>query len=73
MLEKEEILTLDNNKEYVVVSTLDYDNSHYVYLINIKDKKDFMFCKFENNELIKITDNNLVERLMHLFVEKMGA
>ncbi len=72
MLQREEILTLDNNKEYVVVSTLDYDNSYYVYLINIKDKKDFMFCKYENNELIKITEDNLVERLMHLFIGQMS-
>ena len=32
-----DILTLDNNNEYVVVSKIVYNESEYIYLVNIND------------------------------------
>ena len=72
MLEKEQIVKLDNGKEYVVVMIDNYDNNEYVYLININDNKEFMFCKHEGNSLEMVKDSDLIEKLLFIFTKKIA-
>ncbi len=69
MLSKGEILTLDNNKEYVVVASRVMDNINYTFLINDQDYSDFMFCEYKNDNLKEIVDDELVNKLLELFKE----
>jgi len=67
MIEKDELITLDDNKEYYVVDTVKLD-VNYLYLINKDDKKDIIVAKeiIENNEtFIEIEDSE--EKLKEVF------
>ena len=72
MLEQGEILTLSDNKEYVVVSSLNIDNETFVYLVEGDNNFNFMFCKYKDNKLEKVTDSDLVETLLVLFRKKIN-
>ena len=63
----EEILTLSNGKDYSVVSSIMYEDSNYVCLLDIDTYKDYKFCKYENDELIVVKDKDLVKSLIIKF------
>lgn len=67
MLEQGEILTLSDNKKYTVVSSQIVDGINYVYIIDQDDYTNFMFCKYDNNELEEVIDEQLVEKLLVIF------
>ena len=68
MLNQGEILTLNDNKKYSVVFTIDYNNKNYVYLIDQDDYTNTMFCEFDNNNgLEEVSNPNIIEELMKLF------
>lgn len=65
MLKQGEILTLNDNKKYVVVSTAELNAKHYVYLIDQDDYTNTLICEYDlENGLEEVTDSNLVEQLM---------
>lgn len=72
MLRQGEILTLSDNKKYTVVSTTEIDNKFYVYLIDRDDYTNIMFCKYENNELEEVVNQELIEKLMILFKNNLN-
>ena len=63
----EEILTLSNGKDYSVVSSIMYDNSNYVCLLDIDTYKDYKFCRYENEELYVVKDKELINTLIVKF------
>ena len=70
MLNQGEILTLNDNKKYSVVFSTTYNNKNYVYLIDQDDYTNTMFCEYDNEKgLEEISDSNILESLMKLFVE----
>ena len=73
MIEAGEVLTLSNNKVYSVVSSINYEDNNYVYLIDQDDYSNIMFCRFdeEKNELVEVTDNKLLEKLINLVNEEL--
>ena len=71
MIQRGSIVKLNNEKEYVVISMLTHENNDYLYLTNMEDKKDYMFCKKNGNNLDKVTDGNLIEKLLLLFASNI--
>ena len=70
MLKIGELLTLNDKNTYVVVSSVLYEGKNYVYLINEKDFSNVMICLYDNNnELRKIDDPILIEKLRVLFLK----
>lgn len=70
MLNQGEILTLNDNKKYSVVFSTTYNNKNYVYLIDQDDYTNTMFCEYDNeNGLEEVSDSDILENLMKLFVE----
>lgn len=73
MLNQGEILTLNDNKKYTVVSSINYNNKNYVYLIDQDDYTNTMFCEFDNNNgLEEVSDSSLIEELMKLFIQSQN-
>ena len=64
MLKQGEVLTLSDNKKYTVISTIEMDNIYYSYLIDNDDYSNMMFCKKEEDSVEKITDQDLIEKLV---------
>ena len=61
-----DILTLDNNIEYVVVSKANFNNKEYYYLVN-KTLNDVKFCYQDGEELVELNDKELITKLLPLF------
>ena len=68
-IEKKDILTLEDNKEYVVVSKVLYENTNYFYIVDIDNIE---FVKIENDDLLEIKDKDLATKLIPLFINDTG-
>lgn len=64
-----DIVTLDDDNEYVVASKLNYEGKIYYYLIDINKNDNLMFCYEDNNELVELIDKELATKLLPLFLE----
>lgn len=67
MLEQGELLTLSNNKEYAVVSSIIYQGCNYVYILDTETYKDYKLCKYVDEELTVVKDEELLKKLIVKF------
>ncbi len=64
--ERGDVLTLSNNKNYVVVTTVTYEEKNYVYLIAEEDYSDVMFCECDGESFEKVYNAELIKKLLDL-------
>lgn len=68
-----DIITLNDNNEYVVVSKTNYDDKSYVYLVDINSPENFKFClERKENEIYaldEIEEAAMIQKLLPLFYE----
>ncbi len=69
MLEQSEILTLDDNKEYVVTFTVMLNNKNYVFLVEQDNYENNMFCEYNDSGLTEVLDIDVIEELLKLYAE----
>lgn len=50
---EEVILTLDDGIKYVVVDRIKYNDTEYIYLVDINNSNNLMICEINNNKLKK--------------------
>lgn len=62
-IELYDLITLDNNKKYVVGSIIEYNDVNYYLLCDEKNPKQYMFCYLKENKLVKVKDNSLYQIL----------
>lgn len=67
MLKQGELLTLSNKKEYAVVSSIIYQGANYVYILDTDTYKDYKLCKYEDENLIVVHDEELLKTLIIKF------
>jgi hypothetical protein len=64
------------DKEYLVITSVNYNNRTYVYLVNKMDERDAMFREVvnENNEcfLQEIDKDLFNERIFSLFIKEFN-
>ena len=66
MFEIGTVLELDDEKNYAVISQINYNEKIYIYLIDIADNSNMMFCELQNDELLTVSDHKLLENLVLL-------
>lgn len=63
-IEEGQLVTLDDNKEYMVLKALEYNNTRYIYLMTSSKPIEVLFMKEEmvDNDLtlVPVTDEELV-------------
>ena len=67
-------ITLDYTNEYVVGSKAIFQNNTYYYLVGKNDNTEIKFCVEKvgaNNTLVEVTDENLNQRLLPLFLQNV--
>lgn len=70
MLEQDNIITLSNNQDYIVVYKTELDNQEFCYIMNMNDDEDSMICKvLPNKDIDIINDQKIVERFLTSFVK----
>lgn len=73
MIEKGELLTLDDNNEYAVTAVTIIDNVEYLFLMDTKDYSNFMFCSYNNDEIEEVDDEDLINELAKEFDKQLNA
>lgn len=69
-LKNKDVITLNNNGQYLVISTAVFEKENYVYIVNIKDNEKFKIAKIQKNKLTEIpNDQELIKKLIVLFYE----
>lgn len=64
-------LTLDDKKEYVVVSQTIFDDKTYLLLVEKIDLKP-MFARLNADEIIEIEDKSVICKLMPMFADSVS-
>lgn len=62
--------TLDNNKKYVVIEQVNYNENIYLYIANSNDENDTMYVEIKDNNLLKIEPSLFEQHIFPLFLEK---
>jgi len=66
---EDDIINLDEI-DYLVVDRLFYSGKYYLYLSDITNVDNFLYVEDSEEELIEITDEDLILILMELVVKK---
>ena len=61
MFDKGNILDLADNNEYCVVDTFNYNDTTYVYLVDINNNSNIIYGKLDNDEIVELSDPNELE------------
>ncbi len=66
-----DILTLDDDNRYIVISKINYEERNYYYLMDVNVNSNIKFCYEEDDELIEIDDNKFITKLLPLFYKEV--
>lgn len=75
-IEFKDIITLDDNKKYVVASKINYENKDYIYIIDISDYSNIKVAEVKNDGVqIRITiidyhKQELLNKIIPLFLKE---
>lgn len=69
MVEVGEVLTLSNNKDYVVSYTTKLDSKDYAFLIEKEGLKETMFVEYVDGHLEEVVEEDIIEKLLLQFKE----
>lgn len=58
-----------DDKDYLIINELDYNDNHYVYLINESDKDDMMVRKVINDTLEPLDSEEELVEVMKLLIK----
>ena len=61
------ILTLSDNKEYVVLKDITVNGKEYMYLGDIENPNIIKYCIREKDELIEIIDKEIINKMIELY------
>ena len=62
-----DIITLNDNNQYIVVGKIDYEAKTYYYLVDINKNENLKYCYQDNDELVELNDSNLIKKLIPMF------
>ena len=68
MINKNDILKLDDNIKYLVVSKVTYKNINYFYLVDILNNSNIKFVSIDNGNAIIVKDKILLNKIFNLFI-----
>jgi len=72
-MEMKDLVTLSDDKEYVVVSKVMYENKVYYYLIEKTNFSNIKFLLENGEELVSVRDADLLTKLLPLFIKTTEA
>ena len=71
-VEVDNVITLDNDADYLVVNKLNYENNTYFEICNLNDNKDLKIVRQEGNELVEFFDLELLDKLLYLLIYNLN-
>lgn len=73
MFEKNNILTLADNNEYLVLDKFNYNNFTYVYLVDINDNTNIIYGKLNGEDIIELSDPEELEIIIRKVNENLKS
>ena len=73
MLNLGKIVTLDDNKDYATLDTVNYLGNEYCCLIGLDDFNNIKIYQKYNNNLLEIKNDDLIRDLSELFITSLGT
>lgn len=70
MLDRGDLITLNNNKEYIVINQTTFNEKNYVYLVSKDGISSVAVCLLEDDTLTTINDGDLVKLLLERFKQE---
>lgn len=67
-IDKNDVLTLSDNINYLVIGNVNYNYKNYLYLVDILNNSNIKIVENLNNDLIIIEDNGLLDKLLIEFI-----
>lgn len=64
-------ITLESNKDYLVVEQVNYDNNIYLFVVNPLNEDDTKFIEIKDNNLVPIDPNLFDQYIFPLFMDKL--
>ena len=64
MINKEDVITLADDNQYVVVDKYDDNNTTYVYLVDMNNNANIIYGKLENDEIVTLADPEELEKVI---------
>jgi hypothetical protein len=71
VLNKGEVLTLNDNKQYTVVYSTEINFKKYAYLIELDNHSNMMLCEYNGNELEEVLDHNIIKEVVEKFNDSL--
>ncbi len=71
MLEFGDIITLENNKKYVVASTCTYNDKFFIYVVNESDSLDCIIGTVQDDNFQEINDEKTFVEVMPLLLDNI--
>ena len=71
IIDIKDILTLDDNNDYVVISKTTYESKTYYYLGDNNNNSHLKFCYEKNDSLVELEDKELTTKLLPLFLKSI--
>ena len=68
--EKDIIITLDDNKKYVLVDKIKFNDKVYVYLTELEDYSKYIIGELVNGEIVEVEYQNLLGQIIMEFSKK---
>lgn len=70
MEKKDYIITLDDNKEYALISSIEYNGKKYIYLVELENNENCIFAELVNDNIVKeIEDQLLLAKVIEQFTK----
>lgn len=73
MFEKNNILTLADNNEYLVLDKFNYNNITYVYLVDINDNTNIIYGKLNEEDIVELSDPEELEIIIRKVNENLKS
>lgn len=71
MVNKNDILTLDDNKDYCVADTFKLDGNDYVFLFDVNEPTNVLYTKMNNDELVVVDDPEELKKFLDILSENI--
>ena len=71
MIELTNLVTLDDDNEYVVAAKTVYDNRTYYFFVDINDNSNIKFLYEDGEELVEVTDDETINNILPLLIESI--
>ena len=68
-MEIRDVITLNDNNKYVIISKIEYEKNKYYYLVDINNAENLLFCYEDEGDLVKLNDAELIKKILPLFLE----